>query len=246
MEDFKKISDELKRILSLKSYPVAVSFCRSMDELTKGKLPTEKLTFCQMVKLASQGKWKLSCPEDYMGCFTAQMIFGFRAPNEKDLKHHMMQFTDNEEIANKIIAVKPKLKLSEIKGILVGPLEDFEPDFVILILDSAQALVIIEAYGSITGEDFSFRNGTSSALCSYGVVVSYQTNKPNLSVPCVGAKRYGLFQDTELAFILPWESTKKIYQSLLELERTSRVHLPIVNGFLSPTIPVNYILKKEN
>ncbi|MCM8771162.1 MAG: DUF169 domain-containing protein [Candidatus Omnitrophica bacterium] len=245
MEDLRKTSDELKRILSLKSYPVAVSFCKSAGDLSKGKLPTEKLTFCQMVKLASQGKWRLSCPADYMGCFTAQMIFGFRSPDEKDLKHHMMQFTDNEEIAAKIIAVKPKLKLGQIQGILVGPLEDFEPDFVILIVDSAQALVVIEAYGAITGEDLSFRNGTSSALCSYGVVTSYQTNKPNLSVPCVGAKRYGLFQDTELAFVLPWESAKKVYQSLGELEKTSRIPLPIVNGFLSPTVPVNYILKKE-
>lgn len=244
MEELRKISSELKRILSLKSYPVAVKFCKTDGDLAEGKIPTEKLTFCQMVKLASQGKWKLSCPSDYMGCFTAQMIFGFRPPDEKDLKHHMMQFTDNQEIAKKIIEAKPKLNLGEIKGLLVGPLEDFVPDFVILIVDSAEALVVIEAYGAVTGEDLSFRNGTSSALCSYGVVVAYQTNKPNLSVPCVGAKRYGLFQDNELAFVLPWDSTKRVYESLLELEKTSRLHLPIVNGYLSPTIKVDYLLKK--
>jgi len=243
MERLKEISSDFKRILCLKYFPVAVKFCKNKEELEKGKIPTEKLTFCQMVKLASQGRWQISCSSDYMGCFTAQLIFGFRKEEEKDLKHHMLQFTDNGELAKSIIAVKPKLKFGEIEGILVGPLDDFEPDFVILILDSAQALLVIEAYGAITGEDLSFRNGASSALCSYGVVVSYQTKKPNLSIPCVGAKRYGLFQDNELVFTLPLDSALKIKEGLLVFEKTNRLHLPIVNGFLSPTKLVDYLIK---
>jgi len=59
----------------------------------------------------------------------------------------------------------------------------------------------------------------------------------------VGAKRYGLFQDNELVFTLPLDSALKIKEGLLMLEKTNRLHLPIVNGFLSPTKPVDYLIK---
>ncbi len=243
MKQIREIAEVFKMILALKSYPVGVKFCPNAEELKSGKIPIEKLTFCQMVKLASQGKWQLACPKDQMGCFTAQLIFGFRPQTEKDIEHHMKQFTDNREIAEKIIAVKPKLKLGEIAGIRVGPLENLEPDLVILIVDSGQALPLIEAYATATGKDLLFRNGVSSALCSYGAVVSFQTQQPNLSIPCFGAKRYGLFQDNELIFTIPIERAKIIKEKLLELEKTDRLHLPIVQGYLSPTKPVDYLLK---
>ncbi|MEO0115523.1 MAG: DUF169 domain-containing protein [candidate division WOR-3 bacterium] len=239
----KEMAEVFKRTLALKSYPVGVKFCQNSEKLKTGKIPTEKLTFCQMVKLASQGRWQLACPKDQMGCFTAQLIFGFRPQSEQDIEHHMKQFTDNREIAEKMIAVKPKFKLGEIAGILVRPLDNLEPDLVILIVDSSQALPLIEAYAVATGKDLSFRNGVSSALCSYGAVVAYQTQKPNLSIPCIGAKRYGLFQDYELIFTMPFELSKTISNALLELEKTNRLHLPIVQGYLSPTKPVDYLLK---
>jgi uncharacterized protein (DUF169 family) len=243
MDKTKEIAEVFIRTLALKLYPVGVKFCKSSEELKAGMTPIEKLTFCQMVKLAAQGKWQLSCSKDQMGCFTAQLIFGFRPQGEKDVEHHMKQFTDNREIAENIIAVKPKFKLGEIEGILTGPLENFLPDLVILIVDSAQSLPLIEAYAVATGKDLSFRNGVSSALCSYGAVVSYQTKEPNLSIPCIGAKRYGLFQDYELVFTIPFELSKTIANTLLELEKTKRLHLPIIQGFLSPTKTVDYLLK---
>lgn len=245
MNKIKEVAEIFKRILLLRLDPVGVKFCNRLNELDKGKIPSEKLTFCQMVRLASQGRWQLSCPKDYMGCFTAQFIFGFRPQEEKDIEHHMKQFTGDREIAKSLIATKPKLKLGEMEGILVGPLENFEPDLVILIVDSAQTLPLIEAYAVATGKDLSFRNGVSSALCSYGVVVSYQTNQPNLSIPCIGAKRYGLFQDYELIFTIPFEFAITLSNVLSEFEKTNRLHLPIVNGFLSPTKPVDYLLRRE-
>lgn len=243
MNGMTELADVFQRTLRLKSYPVGVKFCSSLDELNNGKVPTEKISFCQMVKLVSQGKWRLSCPKDRMGCFTAQMIFGFRPQSEKDVEYHIKQFTDKREIAESMIACKPKFKVGEIEGILVGYLGDYTADLVVLIVDSAQALPLIEAYVVSTGKDISFRNGVSSALCSYGVVVSYQTGEPNLSIPCVGAKRYGLFQDYELAFTVPFEVAQTLANTLVEFEKTDKLHLPVVSGYLSPIKPFNYLIK---
>lgn len=245
MNRIKEVAEIFKRTLCLRLYPVGVKLCKRLDELSSGKIPSEKLTLCQMVKLASQDKWQLSCPKDYMGCRTAQFILGFRLQEEKDIDHHMRQFTGDREIAKNMIAAKPKFKLGEIEGIVVGPLGNFEPDLVILIVDSAQTLPLIEAYAVATGNDLSFRNGVSSALCSYGVVVSYQTQQPNLSIPCFGAKRYGLFQDYELIFTIPFDSAVTISNVLLEFEKTNRLHLPVLNAFISPTKPIDYLLRSR-
>jgi len=147
MSQIRETAEIFQRILRLKSFPVGIKLCQRPEELSKGKVPTEKLSLCQMVKLASQGKWQLSCPKDKMGCFTAQLMLGFRPQSEKDIEHHIKQFTDNREIAENILVVKPKFKTGEIEGILVGPLENFEPDVAVLIIDSAQALPLLEAYG---------------------------------------------------------------------------------------------------
>ncbi|MEO0098971.1 MAG: DUF169 domain-containing protein [candidate division WOR-3 bacterium] len=227
----------LKEILSLKGHPVGVKFCRTAEELNRGKIPTEKITFCQMVKISSQGGYFFSCPKEQMGCLTAQFIFGFRAVEEVDIEHHQKQFGINRETAERLIAIKPKLRIGEIKGILVAPLGEFEPELVILILDSAQALPMLEVVAAVTGKDFSFRNGISSALCSYGAVVSYQTQEPNLSIPCFGAKRFGLFQDSELVFTLPWTLVEKILPTLEKWRATNQIHLPIVQAYRSPTNP---------
>jgi hypothetical protein len=47
-------------ILRLRQFPVGVKLCQRAEELNDGKIPSEKLTFCQMIKLAGQGKWQLA------------------------------------------------------------------------------------------------------------------------------------------------------------------------------------------
>ncbi len=226
---------EFRRLLALKGRPVGVKLCRSEAELAPGKVPQEKLTLCQLVKGAANAGWLLACPAEMMGCFTAQMILGFREPSEKDVKHHARQFTDDVEVARRMVEAKPKLPVGEFKGVLVGPLDTFEPDVVVFIVDASQALGLIEAYTFSRGESLSFLNGVSSAVCSYGVVTAYTTGRPNLSVPCVGAKKYGTFQDHELIFTVPASLLDSLLENALAMERAGKWPLPSVGAFRSPT-----------
>lgn len=109
-----------------------------------------------------------------------------------------------------------------------------KPDVVILIVDSAQALSLIEAYTTAYETDITFCNGVSSAVCSYGAVFAYQTKKPNLTIPCVGAKRYGHFQDHQLIFSLPWEVAQVIKNQLIKFVENNKLHLPIRQEYYSP------------
>jgi uncharacterized protein (DUF169 family) len=127
VSDMKEISQVFERTLRLRLQPVAVKFCRVPDELDPGKVPAEKLAFCQMVRAAAQAGWELHCPKEEMGCFTAQMIFGFREDGEKDVEHHMKQFTDDRGIAERMIASKPRLKPDDIEGLMSWGLWESSP-----------------------------------------------------------------------------------------------------------------------
>jgi len=75
------------------------------------------------------------------------------------------------------------------------------------------------------------------------VVFSHQTHSPKLTVPCVGSKRYGLMQDHEMVFSLPYSMAEEMATNMREMEGAEKFPIPIVSGFLSPTIPVNYLLQ---
>jgi len=240
-----EVRDAFCRLLALKTVPVGVKWCKTAEDWKSYQVPSAKLSFCQAVKGAAHLGWSLACPADQMGCFTAQMIFGFRPPSERDIEHHQKQFTANPDIARRMVENKPKFAPGEVAGILTGPLGSaFEPDVVIFIVDSLQAMGLIESYTYSKGETLRFANGVSSAICSYGAVVAEQTREPNLAIPCVGAKRYGTFQDHEMAFCVPFTAAAEMASSALAMERAKQFPIPIGTAFLSPTIPMNYILKQ--
>ena len=53
----KQISVDLERILRLRTHPVGVRLCEKAEDLTKGNVPSAKVSLCQMVKGAAHGGW---------------------------------------------------------------------------------------------------------------------------------------------------------------------------------------------
>jgi uncharacterized protein (DUF169 family) len=244
MNNLSNLSADYQRILKLKLFPVGIKFCNNEDDLKLGVVPKEKISFCQSVHLVSQSRWNLSCPPDQIACPIGGLNFGFRKKDQSDIDLYLQKLTDKKEIAESIINVKPKFKYNEIKGILTGPLESFTPDLVFLIVDSAQALVLMRAYGFATGKDLTFRTGASSNLCAYGAIISHQTQMPNLTIPCAGGKRHGLFQDSDLIFVSPLQHAQTLLEAMLEMAKKNYLNFPIIQGYLSPTKPVDYLINK--
>lgn len=242
--DWMSVSSEMQRLLRLGTQPVGVKFCRFADELRAGTAPGGKVSVCQMVKGAAHAGWRLACSPEQMGCFTAQMVLGFRAPSEGDVAHHVKQFVDDPDTAARLVENKPKLPVGDLAGILVGPLaEGFEPDVVLFLVDGLQAMGLLQACAHVAGENIATLNGMSSAVCAYGLVAPFENGRPNLAVPCVGSRRYGAFQDHELILTLPAGMVGGILERALQMERSKKWPTPLVNAFLSPTIPLNYLVK---
>jgi len=200
--DNKEIEKELTELLRLQEYPVAVKFALDDNDFKGVQKSKKDIYSCQMLKIASNGGYVIAAAKERLVCPNERLCFGFEEVQEKNI-NSQMRYAKTREIAEKQIALRPKTKCI---GIICGSLgrARFEPDVLVLTVDAWQATRLIHAYVHETGEDMSFTTGTNAIPCAYGIVYAYETKKPNITLPCSGARSYGKYLSDEMGFNIPW------------------------------------------
>ena len=233
----------LKDLLNLRGNPVGVRWLRMGDKGRGGTL-SAPATFCQAVRMAAFGGWHIHMAPRDMGCKTAQWIFGFREPDEWDVEHHRQMYVSTDEEAKSLVAFKPGFGKGEIQGIEVGPLGDGEGwDVVMVIVDSLQALRLLQAWTFHHQEGVNLSLGSSSLICSFGAISAYKKESLVLTLPCIGAKVYGLYQDHELVCAFPKSLLEEILEGLKETQERGH-RIPYVPRFHLPPSPPAEMIKK--
>ena len=233
----------LKNLLKLKAQPVVVSW---LDKPMGGERPrpSAPASFCQVVKMAAIGGWLIQVGPEDMGCKTAQWIFGFRNPNQWDIEHHCQQYVKTHEEARKLISAKPRFERGEITGVQVAPLNESRGgDVVMVIVDSHQALRLLQAWTFHHQEGVSFSLGSSSLICSFGAISAYKGDRLVVTMPCIGAKIYGLYQDHELICAFPYTRLEEVLEGLEETAKKGH-KVPYMPRFSLPPSPPEEMLKK--
>lgn len=116
-------------------------------------------------------------------------------------------------------------------------------DVVLLIVDSLQALRLLQAWTYLHPEGLEIKLGSSSLVCSFGAIASYQKKKAVLTLPCIGAKVYGFYQDFELVFAFPYSYYDRIVEGLKETKERGH-KIPYMPRFHLPPEPVDGLVKK--
>ncbi|PKM92518.1 MAG: hypothetical protein CVU81_00035 [Euryarchaeota archaeon HGW-Euryarchaeota-1] len=200
--DNKELEKDLMELLKLQEYPVAVKFAVEDNDFKGVQKPKKDLYSCQMLKIASTGGYVIAAPQERLVCPNERLCFGFEEVQEKNI-NSQMRYAKSREIAEKEIELRPKTKCI---GIICGRLERvrFEPDILVLTVDAWQATRLAHAYVHETGEDMTFVSGTNALPCAYGLVYVRNTGKPNITLPCSGARSYGKYGSDEMSFNIPW------------------------------------------
>lgn len=232
----------LTNLLKLRTQPVTVSWlAKPPDE--KGPRPFAPAAFCQVVRMAAIGGWFIQLGPEDIGCKTAQWIFGFREPDEGDIEHHRQQYVKTNEEARRLISAKPRFEKGKISGIQVTPLNESKGgDVVMLIVDSHQALRLLQAWTFHHQEGVTFSLGSSSLICSFGAISAYKQNRIVITLPCIGARIYGLYQDHELICAFPYAQLGRILEGLEETAKMGH-QVPYMPRFPLPPSPPVEMLK---
>jgi dephospho-CoA kinase len=109
----------------------------------------------------------------------------------------------------------PRVPVGKYQALAMAPLvyNPFDPDIVLIYANPAQMMLLIN---SLQFEDYEVMQfhcvGESS--CSDAIARCYLNDKPALTIPCYGERRYGHAQDDELVIALPADVMDKLLTGL--------------------------------
>ena len=239
----------MEQFLRLRSFPVAMKMLAAKEELEQIpyiRRAETKVTFCQLITRVRCFDWTVGADFDDFLFPTCPSILGLTDLPEthKDGTFRSIVWVATKEDGRKFEASIPRLPLNTYEAVVLAPLvyNPFDPDIVLLYANPAQMMLLINALQFEAYEVLQFFCVGESS-CSDAVVRCYTNNKPSLSIPCYGERRYGHAQDDELVMALPAALMDKALRGLEALYRRG-VRYPIsfagAEGSVLETFPASY------
>jgi len=217
----KKASDLFCKYLKLSTSPVAIKMCRSKDELPRSaKIPSQEwgLDFraCQAVQVARRYEIAVAVPRYEMPCPTGAVALGFYKPNAT---YNSGLYISPLEMSLKARQVRakntPKLKAGKYQFMLAAPLDkaSFKPDVILIYGNPGQISRLIQAAVLKTGE-FLIAQTTVATACAEWVSAAMNTGECQYVFPCDGERKYGVVEDAEMVFSIPYKKMGEVLTAL--------------------------------
>lgn len=223
--DWEKPIRRMELLLRLKSFPVAFKLFEKKEDLKK--IPflrrmQHKSTLCQLTNLVRNFDWTVGADvDDFMSVVCPSIIGLSDTPGYmKNGTFRSIVWTKNRADGKKYEQSIPRIPLGRYEAVAMAPLvyNPFDPDMVLIYANPAQMMLLINA---LQFEDYEvmkfFCVGESS--CSDAIARCYLDQKPYLTIPCYGERRYGHAQDDELVMALPVQTMDKALRGLESLYR---------------------------
>lgn len=226
------MQDVLMRELRLYHHPVAVYFFTDDARLEKFKsqagylVPAKPITFCQWEIAARMQNKTVLAGKEMMGCSNAQVSFGWKEIDEKEIKSQQKYCTDLAQ-AERFLRSKPALPAGLLKALAVGPLgaapedADLAPDVIHFYCDNMQSYHLAVDYMAAADTHPLRPNVTMSSSACGGSVFCYQEQSFNMCPACSGSYNAGKTERGEVNVFIPGGRIEATVRRLLaRIEKT--------------------------
>lgn len=228
--------DRLNQYLRLNTFPVAVRFLRSWEEVPpKAKRPARdlhnRITTCQAISMSRRYGWVMALGREDSSCVLGAVALGI----EKRLPHYdagnlcVDMYTQDLRTGRISEASVPRLPEGQYVGVVTAPMSRtvFEPDTIVIYGNGAQAMRLGQGYlwkrgGTLRSE---FRGRLDCADIAIAPMVH---GEPQMIVPCTGDRIFGQVQDHEVAFSFPFTMIDEILEGL-EATHKAGTRYPVTN-----------------
>ncbi len=235
--DWAKLTQEIERLLRLKTSTIAYKRLQKMAELDK--IPDvmrldRRATFCQVPALVRRIGLTVGVTRSNLGERCAR-INGLAATTEKEVAWEADAFAKtwfaNMKEARKQMAEYPLVPPGE--AVVLAPLAagKFDPDVILIYANPAQLMFLMNGLQFKDYERFQFFF-IGEGSCADGLAQCYTTGKPALAIPCLGEREFGTVTEDEMVMALPPTMMAKAVEGLQALE-ARRIGFPI--KYLGPS-----------
>jgi dephospho-CoA kinase len=205
-----------------------------------------KSTLCQMINLVRNFDWTVGADKDDFISVMCPSIVGLADIEDfmKDGTFRSIVWTKTRADGKKYENGIPRLPAGKYEAVAMAPLvyNPFDPDIVLIYANPAQMMLLIN---SMQFEDYEvmqfFCVGETS--CSDAITRCYLNQKPALTIPCYGERRYGHAQDDELVMAVPASMVEKALAGMEALYRRG-IRYPIsyagAETDVTPSFPQSY------
>ncbi|MEM1627736.1 MAG: DUF169 domain-containing protein [Desulfurococcaceae archaeon] len=216
MIDYEALHNDVIIVLRPKGDPVGYKlFTERIDGLPYFK---GNLALCQVIKqVAILGKVLAVNSDNVDACVVGTYVLGFKELPGDFTERWVTERGMSETVVKQLITRIHVLEMGKYKSALFAPLRHYkrlnmDPDGVILIVNSAQAYIVLAGFFDSTGvKPQSDSNG--HAACEL-VVPPLRGKSPWLTIPCGGARALAEAQDDELWISIRPEDLKKTLDRL--------------------------------
>ncbi|MCF8061374.1 MAG: dephospho-CoA kinase, partial [Deltaproteobacteria bacterium] len=223
--DWEPIIRKMERLLRLRSFPVAFKMLeskRDLEDVPFLRRPSHGMTLCQMINLVRNFDWTVGADNSHFALPSCPAMLGLRDKPAvyKDGTFRSIVWVKSREDGKKYEEAIPHLPLGRYEAVVMAPLvyNPFEPDIVLVYANPAQMILLVNALQFEEYEVMEFYC-VGETSCSDAVARCYLNDKPALTIPCYGERRYGHAQDDELVMALPARFVEKAVRGLDSLYR---------------------------
>ena len=249
---FETLAKVLDKTIKPATQAVAVSLLKEgIPDNVKVKVRNKDISICQQIAYSRMYGWSTYITSDNSHCVLGAACAGLVKAPERVLSGevNLGVYQKDEAAAKAMQQQMPRID-DKIKGVLTYPLtrpvEDYEADLVVLYINTAQAMRMIQAFLYHEGGELAFKTSGDAGVCSRGVAECYLEQKPVVEIPCLGDRRFAMAQDHEVITAFPISYANKVAEGL-EATHKAGIRYPI--PFQLPDechLPPAFTLKEED
>ncbi len=221
-DNISAITKKAYSLLTLDRQIVGAKFAETREDYEKmeAKKVKARLAYCVMVKGAMSGK-SLKLAHDCSGCSGSTRALGFKPPTENFFSGEISNgfglyndLTISKSVANSISLCK-----NNYYGIMVKPLELYEeddPDVVLIVADSRNAMRVIQGYTYMYATQSNFKMIGNQAICAECTAYPFESGHINISMLCSGTRYLANWKDSEIAIGMPFHQFENTVEGILK------------------------------
>ncbi|RLB03804.1 MAG: hypothetical protein DRG50_09795 [Deltaproteobacteria bacterium] len=243
--DWPKYAEELNSYIRMTQFPIGFKLCKSRDEIPKGaRRPRFRINVCQLGLYARAYGWTMAATWEEQNCVLGACCCGLIPTPERVSKGVLGAGVYQKDLEAAAAMQKEMPKLDPIYDAIVAfPLhsatDGLEPDVIILYVNSAQCLRLIQASLWHEGGAFTSPSVGDAGMCSMGIAYVMKTQGIAKDVPCMGDRRFAGAQEGDIIFSFHKSRAQQILEGL-EGTHKGGIRYPIPTYLSEAAMPFNY------